>query len=160
MWHVPKRAGFNEFREIIIVLCENEFDNKAWDGAKQERLASVLHQREITEGRFGRVSPSSIRTIISALKFMGFVTVTSVLARGRTSKRLHVTDIGRSFATSPNYIQVYRNQLTKLIITNPDMASFCRDIAVFPFVILIELIERLFLADFLIGLFLLTVVLF
>lgn len=146
VWHFPKRADLTEFKDTITLLKRDEFQGATWNGNTQERLASLLDQEEITNDHYGRITPSSVRTLAAAMKYFGLVR--------KDGKTLKITNAGKRILKE-DMNQVFREQFLKLQITNPNITRFCKEVRVFPFrVILRTLLDLDYLTRNEVGYFL------
>lgn len=129
-WHFPKRANLTEFKDTLKVLSRDEFRDRAWNRSKEERLASLLDQEDITEDIYGRISPSSVRTLNAAIKYFGFLK--------KEDNYLKITGAGRKLRDSEDINSVFENQFLKLQLTNPNVNQYCMDSSVFPFRLIVR----------------------
>lgn len=160
LWHIPKRANVHQTIFMVYILNSAKFKNKAWTRSKQEMLASEMGKAGAT--RSGRaLSHQSVRTHLANLpKYLGFV----YLNEETTPPTLVVTEVGRQliehhriedvehrdnlkaysalgeeFTTS----EIFAQQMSKLIITNPVINAHCINILLFPFRMTLRLMAEL-----------------
>lgn len=160
MWHIPKRGSVHQTIYMVYVLTWDKFLGKSWSSGKQETLGSEMGKAGLTES--GRaITHQSIRTLLANLpKYLGFV----YLDESSTPPRIMVTDIGyelikrhqiekipkhknlSQYKQAGDLIKisdVFKEQMTKLIITNPSILKDCKDILVFPFRMTLKLLLEL-----------------
>jgi len=135
VWHFPRRADLEEFADTIDILRRDEFKNKRWTPNKQERLASLLDQENITKDHYGRISPSSVRTLIAAIKYFGLLE--------KRDGALHITKAGNEFTDEDQRRNVFEKQLIKLQVTNPKIQQYCKNIRVFPYRVILHCLLKL-----------------
>lgn len=157
MWHIPKRGSVHQTIYMVYILTWDKFLGKSWSSGKQETLGSEMGKAGLTKS--GRViTNQSIRTLLANLpKYLGFV----YLDESSTPPRIIVTDIGyelikrhqiekipkhkniSQYKQAGDLIEisdVFKEQMTKLILTNPSTLKDCKDILVFPFRMTLKLL--------------------
>lgn len=160
IWHIPKRGSVHQTIYMVYVLTWDKFLGKSWSSGKQETLGSEMGKAGLTES--GRaITHQSIRTLLANLpKYLGFV----YLDESSTPPRIMVTDIGyelikkhkiekilkhrslKEYKQSGDLIEIseiFKEQMTKLVITNPSILQHCKDILVFPFRMTLKLLLEL-----------------
>jgi len=160
IWHIPKRGSVHQTIYMVYVLTWDKFLGKSWSSGKQESLGSEMGKAGLTES--GRaVTHQSIRTLLANLpKYLGFV----YLDESSTPPRIMVTDIGyelikrhqiekvpkhkklSQYKQEGDLIEisdVFKEQMTKLIITNPSILKDCKNILIFPFRMALKLLLEL-----------------
>ncbi|MGC8567485.1 MAG: AlwI family type II restriction endonuclease [Caldisphaera sp.] len=160
LWHIPKRGSVHQTIFMVYVLTWDEFLGKSWSPGKQEALASEMKKAGLTQS--GRtITHQSIRTLLANLpKYLGFVYLDELT----TPPRIMVTDVGyelirlhnvqkipkhrnlREYQQAGDLIEtsdVFKEQMAKLIITNPSIRRDCENILVFPFRMTLKLLLEL-----------------
>ncbi len=145
---------------MVYVLSWDKFLGKSWSPGKQESIGSEMGKAGLT--RSGRViTHQSIRTLLANLpKYLGFVYIDETTR----PPRIMVTDVGfelikkhdianvpkhknlRAYVKAGDLIQtseVFKQQMSKLIITNPFIRTDCENILVFPFRMTLKLLLEL-----------------
>ena len=145
LWHIPKRGSVHQTMHMVHILTSSEFDGKKWTSGKQEKIASEMAKAGLTQSGKA-LTHQSVRTLLANLpKYLCFVNI------DETSKKLTVSRAGYALIENyePNLAHKtnlkdlkdkeiitsdgFKNQMLKLIITNPSVSSDCEKILVFPF---------------------------
>lgn len=163
-WHVPKRSSSHQMVGAVNILMAENMDGMAWTNQRKETFNMRLGQWGFTESGH-RLAPPARRTLEAMLKYVGLIFVIQKNER----PMLLVSEAGKKlqdelFISRPskrsrlrstikqhpewNILPVLRDQLKKLIITNPVIKEDCSEISVFPFRAVLRLlvdkdIERL-----------------
>lgn len=160
IWHIPKRGNVHQTIYMVYLLTWDRFLQKSWSSGKQETVASEMGKAGLTDS--GRaISHQSVRTLLANLpKYLGFVYIDDT----STPSRVSVTDVGyelikhheidkvpqhrnlKEYDTSGDLIEiseVFSQQMSKLIITNPSIINDCQNILVFPFRMTLRLLLHL-----------------
>ena len=160
IWHIPKRGNVHQTIYMVKLLTWDKFLQKSWSSGKQEMIASEMGKAGLTEtGK--AISHQSVRTLLANLpKYLGFVYIddTSI------PSRIFVTDVGyqlikhhnienipthrnlKEYELAKDLIEtsdIFNQQMSKLIITNPSIIKDCQNILVFPFRMTIKLLLEL-----------------
>jgi len=160
IWHIPKRGSVHQTIFMVYVLTWDKFLGKSWSSSKQESLGSEMGKAGLTESGKA-ITHQSIRTLLANLpKYLGFV----YLDESSTPPRIMVTDIGyelikqhqiekipkhrnlKEYQEAGDLIEtsnVFKEQMAKLIITNPTIKKDCENILVFPFRMTLKLLLKL-----------------
>ena len=152
LWHIPKRGSVHQTIHMVYILASSEFDGKKWTSSKQEKVASEMSKAGLTQSGKA-LTHQSVRTLLANLpKYLCFVNI------DETSKKLHISRAGYALIKDykPNLEHTtnlkdlkdgeiltsddFKNQMLKLIITNPSISSDCEKILVFPFRLTLELL--------------------
>jgi len=121
MWHIPKRASFEQIKEIVKILIELNLNNKIYKG-NAIKINRELARRGLTQS--GTIlTPSAFGTLIALVKYFGYLFI--------KDGKIIVTDAGIKLLKDP--INQFKNQLLKLQITNPLISEDCENIFIFPF---------------------------
>jgi len=150
IWHIPKRGSVHQTIYMVYVLTWEKFLGKSWSSGKQESLGSEMGKAGLTESGKA-ITHQSVRTLLANLpKYLGFV----YIDESANPHRIIVTDIGyelikkhnieqvpkhknlADYSAAKNLIEtseVFAEQMSKLIITNPSIGKDCENILVFPF---------------------------
>jgi len=160
IWHIPKRGSTHQTIYMVYVLTWDKFLGKSWSSSKQEMLGSEMGKAGLTKSGKA-ITHQSIRTLLANLpKYLGFV----YLDDSSTPPRIMVTDIGfelikrhriekvpkhknlSEYKKAGDLIEtsdVFKEQMAKLIITNPSILKDCKNILVFPFRMTLKLLLEL-----------------
>ena len=160
IWHIPKRGSVHQTIFMVYVLTWERFLGKSWSSGKQEALGTEMGKAGLTESGKA-ITHQSIRTLLANLpKYLGFV----YLDESSTPPRMMVTDIGyelikqhdiekvpkhknlKQYQDSGDLIEisdVFKDQMAKLIITNPSIKNDCEKVLVFPFRMTLKLLIEL-----------------
>ncbi|MDG6927734.1 MAG: hypothetical protein JRN10_00800 [Nitrososphaerota archaeon] len=160
IWHIPKRGSVHQTIFMVYVLSWKEFLGKSWSSGKQEMLGSEMGKAGLTESGKA-ITHQSVRTLLANLpKYLGFV----YLDESSTPPRVVVTDIGyeliehhhiekipkhrnlREYKQAGDLVKtsdIFKKQMSKLIITNPSIRNDCKNILVFPFRMTLKLLLEL-----------------
>ncbi|MFW6172228.1 MAG: AlwI family type II restriction endonuclease [Elusimicrobiota bacterium] len=160
IWHIPKRGNVHQTIYMVYVLTWDKFLKKTWSSGKQESLGSEMGKAGLTESGKA-ITHQSVRTLLANLpKYLGFV----YLDKSSSPARIVVTDIGyelikkhridsikkhknlKAYKKAGDLIEisdVFKKQMSKLIITNPSILKDCENILVFPFRITLKLLLEL-----------------
>ena len=160
LWHIPKRGSVHQTVYLVHILMNDKFNGKTWSRTTQESLATEMRKAGITRNE-NALSHQAVRTLLANMpKYLGFI----YIDESTTSHKLIVTEVGHELAahhdvgsikfekklsaykaknslikTSP----IFRNQLLKLIISNPIILKDCENILVFPFRFTLKLLLEL-----------------
>jgi hypothetical protein len=160
LWHIPKRGSVHQTIYMVHVLTWDKFIGKSWSGGKQEVLGTEMGKAGLTES--GRsITHQSVRTLLANVpKYLGFVYIDN----SSTPSKVVVTDVGyelikhhapekipkhkklAEYKASGDLIEtsdIFKKQMTKLIITNPQLSNDCENILVFPFRMTLKLLLEL-----------------
>ena len=160
LWHIPKRGSVHQTIGMVHILAQDKFRGKSWSSGKQEALITEMGKVGLT--RNGRlITHQSIRTLLANLpKYLGFV----YIDQSSTPEKIIVTDVGyelirhhdltslpvhnslSEYESAGDLIktsEVFRNQMAKLVITNPQIRNDCKNILVFPFRMTLKLLLEL-----------------
>lgn len=160
-WLIPKRANLHQTVTLLKGIAELDYDNKTWNGNKQDRLGSFLGKNGATkDGR--TITPQSIRTLLASIpQYFGFVfinTETTPTSLSISKAGLELINEFNDFLKNYNYktltiaeknkgdIQfsnTYLKQFAKLQITNPVILKDCENIFVFPLIFIIKIIKAI-----------------
>lgn len=160
IWHIPKRGSVHQTIFMVYVLSWEKFLGRSWSSSKQEMLGSEIGKAGLTESGKA-ITHQSVRTLLANLpKYLGFV----YLDESSTPPRIAVTDIGyelikhhhiekipkhrnlEEYKQAGDLVEisdVFREQMSKLIITNPSIRNDCENILVFPFRMTLKLLLEL-----------------
>jgi len=160
IWHIPKRGNVHQTIYMVNLLTWDKFLQKSWSSGKQEAIASEMGKAGVTENGHA-ISHQSVRTLLANIpKYLGFVYIDD----SSTPSRVFVTDVGykliehhdivnvpkhrnlKEYELSGDLIEVsdvFKQQMSKLIITNPSILSDCQNILVFPFRMTLRLLLEL-----------------
>src|SRR3989344_9416904 len=160
IWHIPKRGNVHQTIYMVHVLTWDKFLEKSWSSGKQEMLASEMGKAGLTDTG-GAISHQSVRTLLANLpKYLGFVYIDN----SSTPSRIFVTDVGyqlikfhkienvskhrnlKAYYQSGDLIEIseiFNQQMSKLIITNPSILNDCQNVLVFPFRMTLKLLLEL-----------------
>lgn len=160
IWHIPKRGSVHQAIYLVKLLTFDKFINKAWSSGKQEMIASEMGKSGLTQSG-GALSHQSVRTLLANLpKYLGFVFIDD----SSTPSRIFVTEAGyqlvdfhkiedvprhknlSEYALSGDLVEtseVFKQQMAKLIITNPVIFNDCQKILVFPFRMTLRILLKL-----------------
>jgi len=160
IWHIPKRGSVHQTIFMVYLLSWGKFLGKTWTQGKQEMLGTEMGKAGLTESGKA-ITHQSIRTLFANLpKYLGFV----YLDESCTPPIVMVTDIGfelikqhqvaqipkhrnlNAYKSSGDLIEisdVFKEQMAKLIITNPFIRKDCKNILVFPFRMTLKLLLKL-----------------
>lgn len=160
IWHIPKRGSVHQTIFMVYVLTWEKFLGKSWSSGKQEALGTEMGKAGLTESGKA-ITHQSVRTLLANLpKYLGFV----YLDESSTPPRMMVTDIGYELIKQHNIEKVpkhkdlgqyrdsgdlievsnvFKDQMAKLIITNPSIRNDCENILVFPFRMTLKLLTEL-----------------
>jgi len=160
LWHIPKRGSVHQTIFMVYVLTWDKFLGKSWSSGKQETLGSEMGKAGLTESGKA-ITHQSIRTLLANLpKYLGFV----YLDESSIPPRIMVTDVGyelirqhqiervpkhknlEEYQKAKHLIEisnVFKEQMAKLIITNPSISKDCENILVFPFRMTLKLLLEL-----------------
>lgn len=150
IWHIPKRGSVHQSIFLVNLLTMDKFLNKSWSSGKQEMIASEMGKAGLTQSGKA-LSHQSVRTLLANVpKYLGFVFIDET----STPSKIFVTKAGYQLIEQHNldiipihsnlseYSQfsdlietsdVFKQQMAKLIITNPIIKNDCERILVFPF---------------------------
>jgi hypothetical protein len=159
VWLVPKRGSLHQTICLIESLLVRKYDQTNWNGHKQNNIGNDLRKRgAVREKR----SPSnqSIRTLLASVpQYFGFLYIDS----STTPNTVKLTDAGKKLydyhkiniknigtlnegkengellETSPILLE----QFEKLQITNPIILKDCENILVFPFRVVLYILQEL-----------------
>lgn len=158
-WLIPKRANLHQTVTLLKGIAELDYDNKTWNGSKQDRLGSFLGKNGATkDGR--TITPQSIRTLLASIpQYFGFVfinTKTTPNSLSISKAGLELLNEFQDFLENYNYRNLtdaeksngdiqfsntYLKQFAKLQITNPVILKDCENIFVFPLIFVIKIIN-------------------
>jgi hypothetical protein len=160
LWHIPKRGNIHQTIFMVNVLTLNKFLNKAWSSGKQETMASEMAKAGLTASGKA-LSHQSVRTLLANLpKYLGFV----FIDESSIPSKIIVTDVGyeliknhpldkipklknlSAYEKAKELIEtsdIIQKQMSKLIITNPNIKNDCDNILVFPFRMTLKLLLEL-----------------
>lgn len=168
LWHLPKRGSVHQTIAMIHIIDEKNIDGAKWNPQKQELLGTEIGKAGLS--RNGRaLTHQSVRTLLANMpQYLGFVfknkegnssklNITKVgyklLKTHPKEKVFCFTNEGRKYEnTIDTYIknnvyitesEVFKEQLLKLIITNPNIKKDCEDILLFPFRFTLKLLLEL-----------------
>ncbi len=168
IWHLPKRGSVHQTIAMIHIIDEKNIDGARWNPQKQELLGTEIGKAGLS--RNGRaLTHQSVRTLLANMpQYLGFVfknkegnssklNITKVgfklLKTHPKEKVFCFTNEGRKYEnTIDTYIknnvyitesEVFKEQLLKLIITNPNIKKDCEDILLFPFRFTLKLLLEL-----------------
>lgn len=159
LWHIPKRGSVHQTVFMVYVLTWDKFLAKSWSSGKQEAMGSEMGKAGVT--KTGKaITHQSVRTLLALPKYLGFV----YIDESSKPSRIVVTDIGYELIKKHNIAkvpkhrnlgkyeetgdlietsEVFKKQLSKLIITNPSIRKDCQNILVFPFRMTLRLLLEL-----------------
>lgn len=126
MWHFPKRASLYQIAGFIQILKDLKFHGKSWTKGKKETFNTELAKRGYTESG-SPLSSSGLRTFEALVKYFGFIHVNTSIK----PKVVYITNAGLKLLKNP--IDVFKEQMLKLQITNPAILKDCINVKVFPF---------------------------
>ena len=158
-WLIPKRANLHQTVTLLKGIADLDYDNKTWNGSKQDRLGSFLGKNGATkDGR--TITPQSIRTLLASIpQYFGFVfinTETTPTSLSISKAGLELLNEFHDFLKNYNYKNLtiaeknngdiqfsntYLKQFAKLQITNPVILKDCENIFVFPLLFVIKIIK-------------------
>lgn len=149
VWHVPKRSSSHQMVGSINIFLTEDMDGNPWNSQKKETFNTRLGQWGFTESG-GPLAQSARRTLEAMLKYVGLI---FIIEKGNRPILL-VSEVGKELQSKNSYprphqkkrlkdtikqnpgwntLEVIRDQLKKLIITNPVIKADCINILVFPF---------------------------
>lgn len=149
VWHVPKRSSSHQMVGSINILLAEDMDGNPWNLQRKETFNTRLGQWGFTESG-GPLAQSARRTLEAMLKYVGLIFVVEkgnrpILLVSEAGKELQSKNtytrphqrkrLSDTIKQNPawNTLEVIRDQLKKLIITNPVIRADCINILVFPF---------------------------
>lgn len=132
MWHINKRSSLEQMTGCIKIFYDFRLNGKNWDSIK-EKLNRELARRKLTASR-KMMSPSSLGTLLSLLKYFGFLYLNS-------DGKIIVTKAGSNLLKDT--INTFQWQLLKLQFTNPVILKDCENILVFPIRETLRLLQEL-----------------
>jgi len=160
LWHIPKRGSVHQTAYMVHLLTLNKFLGKSWSSGKQEVIGSEMGKAGLTQSGKA-ISHQSVRTLLANVpKYLGFVYVDN----SSTPSKVIVTEVGHELVGyhNPGKIpihkklaaykeagdlietsDVFKKQMAKLIITNPQIKNDCENILVFPFRMTLKLLLEL-----------------
>ena len=159
-WLIPKRANLHQTVVLLKGIIELDYDGKAWNGTKQDRLGSYLAKKGATE-RGKTITPQSIRTLVASIpQYFGFLFIN----QDTTPNTLHLTESGKKLVEENivfleeynysslkeavkdngdlNYSNIYLRQFEKLQITNPVILKDCENIFLFPLSFVLKVLNK------------------
>lgn len=148
VWHVPKRSSSHQMVGSINILIAEDMDGAPWNLQRKETFNTRLGQWGFTESG-GPLAQSARRTLEAMLKYVGLIFIVEKgnrpilliseagkeLQRGNSYPRPHQRKrLSDTIKQNPawNSLEVIRDQLKKLIITNPVIRADCINVLVFP----------------------------
>jgi len=131
-WAVPKRCDLNEMRGMLQVYYNMVKGKKwyKWNNYHQELVARRMYYLKKCDKL---LSTKSIRVIKDEAQFFGFTHIDQ-------NKRLIITKAGELFINSKKPNEVFKNQFLKLQLTNPSEERYIKEINVFPFRVILQLL--------------------
>lgn len=164
IWLIPKRVNVHQSICFLLSIKDLNYNNTSWGGAKQDRLGSRLGKFYKATKNGKNIAPQSIRTLLASIpQYLGFLYLDSTT----TPSTLKITKAGESFIENHineinNNLNKFKNlnegeqknltiktsdsiknQLNKLIITNPIILKDCEGIMIYPFLSTLILLKKL-----------------
>ena len=131
MWHIPKRASFEQIKEIVKILINLDLNDKIYKG-NVVKINRELARRGFTQSGT-MLTPSAFGTLIALVKYFGYIFI--------KDGKIVITNAGIELLKGP--INQFKNQILKLQITNPLILEDCENVFVFPFKEIIKLLLKL-----------------
>jgi len=131
MWHIPKRASFEQIKEIVKILINLDLNDKIYKG-NIVKINRELARRGFTQSGT-MLTPSAFGTLIALVKYFGYIFI--------KDGKIVITNAGIELLKGP--INQFKNQILKLQITNPLILEDCENVFVFPFKEIIKLLLKL-----------------
>lgn len=168
IWHLPKRGSVHQTIAMIHIISDKNIDGARWNSQKQEVIGTEMGKAGLTKN--GRsLTQQSVRTLLANMpQYLGFISKSrignsSTLDISKVGNKLikihpkekvfYFSNEGRAHDnTIETYIknnvyithsEVFKDQLLKLFITNPNLKKDCEDILLFPFRFTIKLLLEL-----------------
>ena len=167
LWHIPKRGNVHQTVFMVHKLSESDFNNKSWSTQKQEKLAGEMGRVGLTASGKA-LTHQSIRTLLANIpQYLGFVgkknqNDSDILFVTRAGEKLieefpiekvvYFHNSGRGSSHSiKSYLDagldikqsvVFKEQMSKLIITNPNLNSDCVGVLLFPFIFTLKVLKE------------------
>lgn len=167
LWHIPKRGNVHQTIFMVHKLSDSSFNNKNWSTQKQEKLASEMGKAGLTASGKA-LTHQSIRTLLANIpQYLGFIgkrnqNNSDVLFVTKAGEKLinefpitdvvHFQNTGRGSEYSIKSYrdegveiknsEVFKEQMGKLIITNPNLLSDCVNILLFPFIFTLRVLKE------------------
>lgn len=167
LWHIPKRGNVHQTIFMVHKLSDSDFNNKSWSTQKQERLASEMGKAGLTSSGKA-LTHQSIRTLLANIpQYLGFIgkknsgdsDILFVTKAGeKLIKEFPIEKIAcfqntgrgseysiKSYKDAGVEIKksdVFKEQMAKLIISNPNLASDCVNILLFPFIFTLKVLKE------------------
>ena len=159
-WLIPKRANLHQSVVLLKGILESNYNGKAWNGSKQDRLGAYLGKNGATNS--GRnITPQALRTLLASIpQYFGFVFIKT----DTTPNTLFVTKAGDTIVKelesllenydysnlreaernegTINYSNTYLKQFLKLQLTNPVILKDCESILVFPLIFTLKVLKK------------------
>jgi len=164
LWHIPKRGSVHQTIYMVYMLTWDKLINKAWTQSKQEFVGTEMGKAGLTKSGKS-ISHQSVRTLLANVpKYLGFVMINN----STTPSIINVTNVGKKLIAHHRIseVQVEKNldeyekkkvlitkseifklQMSKLLITNPVINTDCQNILLFPFLTTLKLISELEFLD-------------
>lgn len=157
VWLIPKRTNLHQSICLIDGIIKRNYDNKTWNGSKQNNLGVNLKNWGATS-KGKNISNQSIRTLLASIpQYLGYVYIDTLT----TPNVLRLTPAGKKIWEN-NHLKLQKienlnkdkdktiqesldvlKQMEKLQITNPIILKDCENISVFPFRFLLKLLKRI-----------------
>ncbi|MFC1808280.1 AlwI family type II restriction endonuclease [Candidatus Omnitrophota bacterium] len=160
LWHIPKRGSVHQTIYMVYLLSWKQFLMKSWSSGKQELAGTEMGKAGLTESGKA-ITHQSVRTLLANVpKYLGFVYIDD----SSSPSKIMVTDIGyelikhhgidkvekykklAEYAANGALIEtsdIFKKQMSKLIITNPMIRKDCKNVLVFPFRMTLRLLLEL-----------------
>ena len=144
IWHVPKRASIHQIVGSLNVLKHFEIDGKNWPNSRKLFDQKLAIWGFTTHGR--SISKNASETLEALLKYLGLLVIVDGKLRitpagyclidehpvsepSESKKKLNETIKKMGNITS----EVLRHQMMKLVLTNPSVSKYCKNVGVAPF---------------------------
>jgi len=144
IWHIPKRASIHQIVGSLNVLKYYKIDGKNWPSSRKLFDQKLAIWGFTSHGR--SISKNASETLEALLKYLGLLVVINGKLRitpaghrlihehlisepSESKRKLNTTIKEMGNITS----EVLKHQMMKLVLTNPSVSQYCKNVSVAPF---------------------------